>query len=112
MELSFEPVAPPLRMDETGICRVSGTRVTLQTILEFHRMGQTPEQIHEGFPTVPLADVYAAIAYYHGHREAVDEYLAETEAAAQRIQHEIESDPGYREHVEAVMDRIRQRLAS
>lgn len=84
----------PLRIDEYGVIRVGNTRVTLPTILARHRAGDTPEMIHDGFPTVSVADVYAVIAYYLAHRDEVDAYIRqiETEAEHQRQEHEA-SDP-------------------
>jgi uncharacterized protein (DUF433 family) len=69
---------------------VGGTRVTLDSILHAYRRGDTPEEIAEGFPTVPLADIYAVIAYYLRYRDEVDGYLAEQEAAGERARQEIE----------------------
>ncbi|WIG58948.1 MAG: hypothetical protein OJF49_001695 [Ktedonobacterales bacterium] len=60
-----------------GNVYIGKTRVTLDTIVRFWRMGQTPEQIHEDFPTVSLAAIYGTVAYYLDHREEVDHYLRE-----------------------------------
>ena len=80
----------PLRTDEHGVIRVGDSRVTLHTIVGRHLAGDTPEIIHEGFPTVPLADIYAVIAYYLAHRDEVDAYIHQIETAAeqQRRAHE------------------------
>ncbi len=48
----------------------------------------TPEEIVAEYPTLTLADVYAALAYYHDHREEIaadlraDEELVEQTKAA------------------------------
>ena len=80
----------PLRIDEDGVIRVGDTRVTLHTIVARYRVGDTPEAIHEGFPTVAIADIYAVIAYYLAHRDEVDAYIhqIEVEAETQRQAHE------------------------
>jgi len=72
----------PLRTDTNGVIRVSGTRVTLHSIISTYHLGESPEAIHKGFPTVPLADVYAVIAYYLTHRAEVDAYLQTLEDSA------------------------------
>ncbi|MBK8023435.1 MAG: DUF433 domain-containing protein [Chloroflexi bacterium] len=79
-----ESVALPLRADESGIIRVSGTRLTLETLVAFFRHGETPEQIHEGFKMVPLADVYTVIGYYLTHRAEIDDYLRTHREAIER----------------------------
>lgn len=86
-----ETVALPLKMDEHGAIRVSGTRVTLDTLIAFYRQGETPEDLHEGFPTVPLADIYAVIAYYLAHEAEIDDYLKRREEEAERIRQEWEA---------------------
>jgi uncharacterized protein (DUF433 family) len=86
-----ETVTLPLQLDEHGAIRVSGTRVTLDTLIGFYRQGETPEDLHEGFPTVPLADIYAVISYYLAHRDEVDAYLKRRNEEAGRIRQEWEA---------------------
>lgn len=85
-----ETVALPLKVDEHGVIRVSGTRVTLDTLIGFYRQGQTPEDLYEGFPTVPLADIYAVIAYYLAHEQEVEAYLEQGSREADRMRQEWE----------------------
>jgi uncharacterized protein (DUF433 family) len=82
----------PIRMDEHGAIRVSNTRVTLDTLLARYQQGDSPESIHDGFPTVPLTDIYAIIAYYLVHRDEVDAYLKQRDEEAQRIRQEVEAN--------------------
>jgi uncharacterized protein (DUF433 family) len=85
-----ETVALPLKVDEQGAIRVSGTRVTLDTLIHFYRQGETPEGLYEGFSTVPLADIYAVISYYLAHEQEVDAYLEQGSREADRIRQEWE----------------------
>lgn len=82
----------PLRTDEHGTIRVSGTRITLDTIIARHHQRDTPETIHEGFPTLPITDIYAVIAYYLAHQEELDTYLQRRNEEAERIRQDIESN--------------------
>ncbi len=82
----------PIHTDEHGAMRVSGTRVTLDSLIGYYRQGETPEDLHEGFPTVPLADIYAVIAYYLAHREEIDAYLQRRDAEAERIRQQVEAN--------------------
>jgi hypothetical protein len=38
-----------------------------------------PEELHAGFPSVPLSDIYGAIAYYLEHQTELDQYLQDVE---------------------------------
>jgi uncharacterized protein (DUF433 family) len=82
----------PLQADENGTIRVSGTRVTLDTVIARYHQGDTPEAIHEGFDVLPITDIYAVIAYYLGHRDELDAYLKRRQNEADRIRQEIEAN--------------------
>lgn len=95
----------PMRMDEHGSIRISGTRVTLDTVIAYHRQGHSPEAIHERFDVLPVDDLYAVIAYYLAHREALDSYLARREEEGLRLRREIEAS--YTPAQRAFHDRVR-----
>ena len=84
-QLLVDAVPVPLRIEETGTVRVGNTRVTLDTIIYACKGGDSPEQIAEGFDTVPLADIYAVINYYLRHRDEVDAYLERRKREADEI---------------------------
>lgn len=96
----------PLRMDEDGAIRVSGTRVPLDTVIARHHQGDSPEAIHAAFDVLPLNDIYAVIAYYLAHRVELDEYLQRRDAEAERIRQEIEAS--YTPEQRAFTERLRK----
>ena len=51
----------PMVTGADGVIRVSGTRVTLDSILLAFNDGATPEEIAQQCPSVPLADIYHLI---------------------------------------------------
>ena len=85
MSLTIHPDAIPLRVDEHGVCRVAGTRVMLELIVNAFDRGATPEEIANSYPSVPLGDVYATIAYGLKHRPEVGAYLRESAEEAVEI---------------------------
>jgi uncharacterized protein (DUF433 family) len=58
-----------------GVYRVSGTRVSLDSIVYAFIGGQSAESIAQSFPVLTLEQVYGAITFYLAHREEVDRYL-------------------------------------
>jgi hypothetical protein len=66
--------------------------------------GYTAEEIVTDFPALQLADVYGVIAYILNNRDAVADYLADQERAAELIRQEIE--------VRSDSKQFRQRLLS
>jgi uncharacterized protein (DUF433 family) len=65
----------PLTQTENGTIRITGSRVSLESILGQYEQGSTAEQIQESLPSLKLADIYAVISYYLNHRAQVDEYF-------------------------------------
>lgn len=56
---------------------IRGTRVAVRHIAEFLIAGHTIEEIiQEGLPQLPPAAIYEAVAYYHDHKEEIDDEIA------------------------------------
>jgi uncharacterized protein (DUF433 family) len=62
-----------------GAYRISGTRVSLDSIVYAFLRGAAPESIAQSFPTLTLEEVYGAIAFYLAHQTEIDAYLQEGE---------------------------------
>jgi uncharacterized protein (DUF433 family) len=80
----------PLRVDETGTIRVGASRVTLDVLLADYRKGMSPQEIVRQLDTLDLADVYAAIAYYHRHQQEIEQYLRRRTREAQALRRTVE----------------------
>lgn len=59
---------------------VTGTRVSLDSIVYAFWGGQTAETITQSFPVLTLEQVYGSIAFYLAHRTEIDACLEKTEA--------------------------------
>ncbi len=64
--------------------RLKGHRVGLEQIVRAYRDGATAEDIAQDFPGLPLESIYAALTYYLRNYSAVEAYIVEKEAAADR----------------------------
>lgn len=51
---------------------VAGTSVSVRRIAWWHNAGLVPEEIVRKFGHLSLAQVYAALAYYHANRDEID----------------------------------------
>jgi uncharacterized protein (DUF433 family) len=89
--LKTKDLTVPLTDRGDSVIRVRGTRVTLDTIVAAFDRGATAEEITQQYPTVPLSDVYAVIAYYLAHQEEVRAYLRQRAEDRQQIRTEIEA---------------------
>ena len=64
---------------QEGTYRISGTRVSLDSIVYAFLRGAAPESIAQSFPALTLEEVYGAIAFYLAHQTEIDAYLQEGE---------------------------------
>ena len=68
-----------------GRPRIGGTRVTVQQVVVMYKAGFTPEEIADQYPHLTLAQVYAALAYYHANREEIESAMAAEAAEAESL---------------------------
>lgn len=71
-----------------GRPRIAGTGVTVHRIAIWSNLGHSPEEIADRIGHLSLAQVYAALAFYHTNREEIDADIARDEAEADRLERE------------------------
>lgn len=91
MSLALTAESPPLVADSSGVVRVAGTRVTLDTVVAAFHDGASAEEIAEQYPSLKLSDIYAVIGYYLRCEAEVHEYLAARECHANEVQQKNET---------------------
>src|SRR3954470_7869381 len=61
--------------------RIAGHRIRVQDVAIWHeKLGMSPDEIVHQYPTITLADVYAALAYYGDHRDEIEHAIADERA--------------------------------
>jgi uncharacterized protein (DUF433 family) len=91
MSLMISTDSPPLARDDSGVIRVGGTRVSLDSVVIAFLDGATPEEIVQQYPSIDLADAYSAVTYYLNHRQEVEAYLNERKTQREIIRAEVEA---------------------
>ena len=75
-----------------GICGgrpcVAGAGVSVLRIAGWYKLGWPPEEISRRIGHISLAQVYAALAYYHANQEAMEAEMAAEEADYDRLRRE------------------------
>ena len=92
----------PLSEDQAGVLRITGTRVSLDSVIFAFNEGATPEEITQQYSTLDLKDVYVVISYYLQNQAEVGKYLEQRQTDRQELKKEVESrfDPhGIRERL-------------
>ncbi|MBU4273543.1 MAG: DUF433 domain-containing protein [Planctomycetes bacterium] len=62
-----------------GKPRIAGTRICVSDVVIWTEQGRSPYEIVADYPQLTLADVYAALAYYHDHQADIDRQIKESE---------------------------------
>ena len=61
--------------------RIAGHRIRVQDVVIWHeKLGMSPDEIVHHYPTITLADIYAALAYYWDHRDEIERAIAEEQS--------------------------------
>jgi uncharacterized protein (DUF433 family) len=86
--ITLEPLEVPLKQDESGTLRVSGTRLTFDVFMAAVRQGASPYEMTHSYDVLTVADVHHVLAYYLRNQEMLDRYLVDRSAKAQQMEDE------------------------
>jgi uncharacterized protein (DUF433 family) len=81
-EPQTETLEMPRIVRTPGTCggkpRIDGHRIKVEHIAICHeRMGMSPDEVVSAHPTLTLAQVHAALAYYFAHKDEIDADIEE-----------------------------------
>ncbi len=80
MRTVMETVARQYVEFSEGDYFVTGSRVLLEAVVSEFFDGRSPETIQQSFPTLKLAEVYGAIAFYLDHQAEINSCLQQRRA--------------------------------
>jgi len=80
----MQPAIEKRHIESTpGICggkpRIAGHRIRVQDIVLWTEQGRSADEIVSSFPQLTLADVYAALTFYHDHQAEIDADIRQDE---------------------------------
>lgn len=67
---------------------IAGTGITVHRIATWYKLGHTPEEIARRYGHLTIAQVYAALAYYHANRAEIEADLASDGNEAEKFENE------------------------
>lgn len=84
-------------VDERGVAWIDDTNVkVIEVVLDKMAHGSSPEEVHDQYPHLSLAQIHSALAYYHDHQAELDAQMARDRAEIQRIRSQAGETPGRR----------------
>ena len=96
-----------IEIDANGNAKLVGHRIKVKHIVALMQTeGYTAEQIQsEAYPHLSLSQVYAALTYYHDHREEIDSRMKEDDEFFARELEKQRNDPKHQELVAKMKER-------
>lgn len=70
---------------DSGRPVIAGTRTSVRRIAVLYKQGANAEEIARRLDHLNLAQVYAALAYYHTNKEEIEDDLKEEEVEYERL---------------------------
>ena len=67
-----------------GRPKIAGTGITVSRVVSLYRAGLSPDEIAMEYEHLSLAQIHAALAYFHANATEITEDLAAAEASAER----------------------------
>ncbi len=64
---------------------IRGTAITVRTVVERARLGDSIQEIVDAYPVLTPAQVCDALGYYYDHADEIERYIAENREAAWRM---------------------------
>jgi uncharacterized protein (DUF433 family) len=73
-----------------GVCggkpRIAGHRIRVQDIvIWYEQLNMSPDEIVYHYPSITLADIHAALAYYYDHLDEIRQDIHESEAFTSQL---------------------------
>ena len=83
-----------IRLDEKGVAWIDHTRVkVIEVAMDWLAHRSTPEEMHFQYPHLSVAQIQAALAFYHDHKPEFDQTMAGSLARAEKLAVENTNSP-------------------
>ena len=72
-----------------GRPRIAGTGVTVARIVTWYKLGLSPEEIADEIGHLTLAQVYAALTYYHSNRNQIETDIVDDDSEGALLEQQL-----------------------
>ena len=77
--------APHIRLDDRGVAWIDDTNTKIiEVALDMIAHGWSPEEIHFQHAHLSLAQIHAALGYYHDHKPELDAQISRSSQEVER----------------------------
>ena len=81
-------------VDDKGVARIAGQRTkVIQIVMDKLAHDWSPEEMHEQYPHLSLAQIHAAFTYYYDHQVELDAQIAADVKRAEELREPAGESP-------------------
>jgi len=93
-----------IEIDERGVAWITDANTkVIEVVLDRVAYGWSPEEIHFQHPTLSLAQIHAALAYYYDHQAELDAEIMRQLKEVEALAEAAKDSPGRRRLRERVL---------
>ena len=86
--------ATHIRLDDRGVAWIDRTNVkVVEVVLDKLAHASSAEEMHFQYPHLSLAQIYAALAYYHDHQIEIDAQIERGAREYERLKAQVGETP-------------------
>ena len=85
MNISIKNLLEPKAHRKGRLC-IAGTGTTVHRVAVWYKTGWSAEEISRRYAHLPIAGVYAALAYYHANKASIEAEIAADQAEESRVE--------------------------
>src|SRR2546427_1478174 len=75
-----------IELDANGIPRITGANTkVVEVVLDKMAHNSSPEEMHEQYPHLSLAQIHAALSYYYEHQAEIDAQIQRRDRYVQEL---------------------------
>jgi uncharacterized protein (DUF433 family) len=83
-----------IHLDDNGVAWIDDTNTkVIEVVLDHLAYGWSPEEIHFQHPHLSLAQIHAALSYYHDHQAALDAEIQRQLAEVETLKNQAGESP-------------------
>ena len=90
-------------LDDRGKAWIDDTNVkVIEVVLDHTAYGSSPQEMHEQYPHLSLAQIHAALAYYYDHKQEFDEEIERQVQHIEALAEKAAADSPFRRRMRAL----------
>ena len=74
-----------IELDDRGRARIIGTGFKVRMLAIYTIQGLSPQELHEYYPHLSMAQIHAALTYYYDHKSEMDAEIEEGNRFAEEM---------------------------